>query len=48
MQAASQPLASQVGLLSLFLREALSEEKMVPEDASNILLSWLQGGLLQK
>jgi len=39
IQAASQPLASEVGLLSLFLREALGEEKMVPEDALSILLS---------
>lgn len=47
MQAASQPLASEVGLLSLLLRGELSEGMIMPEDASSILLSWLQGGLLQ-
>lgn len=36
---ASQPSASAAGLLSLFLREAPNEEKMVPEDASSILTS---------
>lgn len=40
MQATSQPLASEVGLLSFFLKEALGEEKMVPEDASSVLLYW--------
>lgn len=36
---ASQPSASAAGLLSLFLREAPNEEKMVPEDAASILPS---------
>lgn len=47
MQAASHSLAFEDGLLSL-PGESTGEEKMVPEDASSTLVSWLHEVLLQK